>query len=65
MGIMITYHGPNNGHNNPMYNAQNVGVCTRECIMHSKIQYFPQKRNPQGQSSCTHIIHIAGGRTDT
>ena len=27
MGIMITYHGYDNGHNNPMYNAhKNVGI---------------------------------------
>ena len=27
MGIMITYHGCNGGHNNPVYNVQkNVGV---------------------------------------
>ena len=27
MGIMITYHGYNNGHNNPMYNVyKNGGV---------------------------------------
>ena len=27
MGIMITYHGYNNGHDNPMYNAhKTVGI---------------------------------------
>ena len=28
MGVMIIYHGYNNGHNNPVYNVhKNVGVC--------------------------------------
>ena len=42
MGIMITYHGYNNGHNNPMYNVhKNAGAhYTQEHIIHSKIQYL-------------------------
>ena len=40
MGIMITYHRYDNGHDSPVDNVRkNVGMrYTWECVMHSKTQ---------------------------
>ena len=36
MGIMITYHGYNNGHNNPVCNAhKNMGVHYTQGALHT------------------------------
>ena len=42
MGRMITYHGYNDGYNNPVYNMhKTVGVrYTWEHMIHGKILYF-------------------------
>ena len=37
MGIMITYHGYNNGYNNPMYVMHTE---TWVCIIHGKMWYL-------------------------